>query len=130
MTPLYRDRRFVGAWVDQQRRKRRLLIVSDVLQALAVATVPLVWWLGSLSLVLLVAVALVAGVGRTLAQTAYAPFFASLVTREQYVEANSLLSATRSGSFVAGPALGGVLIQTLGAPVAMVVDAVSFAFSA
>jgi predicted MFS family arabinose efflux permease len=72
----------------------------------------------------------VAGAGRTLSQTAYAPFFASLVTREQYVEANSLLSTTRSGSFVAGPALGGVLIQTLGAQVAMVVDAVSFAFSA
>jgi MFS family permease len=121
---------FVGAWVDQQSRKRRLLIVSDVLQALAVATLPLVWWLGSLSLVQLVAVALVAGVGRTLSKTAYAPFFASLVAREQYVEANSLLSTTRSGSFVAGPAVGGVLIQMLSAPVAMVVDAVSFAFSA
>lgn len=121
---------FIGAWVDQQPHKRRLLIVSDVLQALAVATVPLVWWLGSLTLVQLVAVALVAGAGRTLSQTAYAPFFASLVPREQYVEANSLLSTTRSGSFVAGPALGGVLIQTLGPPVAMVVDAVSFAFSA
>ena len=121
---------FMGAWVDQQPHKRRLLIASDVLQGLAVATLPLVWWLGSLTLVQLVAVALVAGVGRTISQTAYAPFFASLVTRDQYVEANSLLSITRSGSFVVGPALGGALIQALGAPVAMVVDAVSFAFSA
>ena len=121
---------FMGAWVDQQPHKRRLLIASDVLQGLAVATLPLVWWLGSLTLVQLVAVALVTGVGRTISQTAYAPFFASLVTRDQYVEANSLLSITRSGSFVVGPALGGALIQALGAPVAMVVDAVSFAFSA
>jgi predicted MFS family arabinose efflux permease len=121
---------FIGAWVDQQPHKRRLLIVSDVLQALAVATLPLVWWFGSLSLVQLVAVALVAGVGRTLSQTAYAPFFASLVTRDRYVEANTLLSTTRSGSFVVGPALGGALIQALGAPVAMVIDAVSFVFSA
>jgi MFS family permease len=121
---------FIGAWVDQQPRKRRLLIVSDVLQTLAVATLPLAWWLGSLTLVQLVAVALVAGVGRALSHAAYPPFFASLVTPDQYVEANSLLSATRSGSFVAGPALGGVLIQTLGAPVAMIVDAASFAFSA
>lgn len=121
---------FMGAWVDQQPRKRRLLIVSDVLQGLAVATLPLVWWLGSLTLIQLVAVALVVGVGRTISQTAYPPFFASLVTRDQYVEANSLLSITRSGSFVAGPALGGALIQALGAPVAMVLDAASFAFSA
>lgn len=121
---------FVGAWVDQQPRKRRLLIASDLLQALAVATLPLVWWFGTLTLAQLVMVALVAGVGRTLSQTAYAPFFASLVTRDRYVEANSLLSATRSGSFVAGPAMGGALIQVLGAPVTMVVDALSFVFSA
>jgi len=120
----------MGAWVDQQQHKRRLLILSDVLQGLAVASLPLVYWLGSVSLVQLVVVALVAGVGRTIAQTAYAPFFASLVSREQYVEANSLLSTTRSGSFVAGPALAGALIQLLGAPVAMVVDAVSFGISA
>lgn len=121
---------FIGAWVDQQTHKRRLLIVSDLLQAFAVVTIPLVWWLGALTLVQLVAVAVVAGIGRTLAQTAYAPFFASLVPRERYVEANSLLSTTRSGSFVAGPAFGGGLIQAVGPPAAMVVDAVSFAFSA
>jgi MFS family permease len=120
----------MGAWVDQQPRKRRLLIISDLLQGAAIATIPLVYWLGSLSLLQLVAVALVAGLGRSLAQTAYSPFFASLVTREQYVEANSLFSTTRSGSFIAGPALGGVLIQALGAPVTMVVDAVSFGVSA
>jgi predicted MFS family arabinose efflux permease len=116
--------------VDQQPHKRRLLVVSDVVQGLAVVSVPLVYWLGSLTILQLVVVALVAGAGRTLAQTAYAPFFASLVARDQYVEANSLLSATRSGSFVVGPALGGALIQALGAPVTMVVDAVSFALSA
>jgi MFS family permease len=120
----------IGAWVDQQRHKRRLLIVSDLLQALALTTLPLVWWLGSLTLVQLLAVALVAGFGRTLFQTAYPPFFTSLVTRDQYVEANSLLGTTRSGSFVAGPALGGALIQLLGAPAAIVIDAVSFTFSA
>lgn len=120
----------MGAWVDQQAHKRRLLIVSDVLQGLAVVSIPLVYWLGSLTLVQLVAVAMVAGVGRTLAQTAYSPFFASLVSRDRYVEANSLLSTTRSGSFIAGPALGGALIQAFGAPVAMVVDAVSFGVSA
>ncbi len=121
---------FVGAWVDQQRHKRRLLIISDVLQGLAVATVPLLWWLGSLTLLQLVVVGLTAGAARTLSQAAYAPFFASLVTRDQYVEANSLLSTTRSGSFIVGPELGGALIQALGAPLAMAVDAVSFAFSA
>lgn len=121
---------FVGAWVDQQPDKRRVLIFSDLLQGLAVATLPLVWWLGSLTLAHVVAVAVVSGIGRTFSQTAYAPFFAALVTPDQYVEANSLLSTTRSGSFVVGPALGGAVIQVLGAPLTMVVDALSFAFAA
>ena len=119
-----------GAWVDQQPRKRRLLIASDLLQGVAVVSLPLAYWLGAVTLTQLIVVALVAGVGRTIAQTAYSPFFASLVRRDQYVEANSLLSTTRSGSFVAGPALGGALVQALGAPLAMLVDAISFGVSA
>ena len=119
-----------GAWVDQQPRKRRLLIAANLLQGVAVITLPLAYWLGAVTLVQLIAVALLAGAGRTLAQTAYSPFFASLVRRDQYVEANSLLSTSRSGSFVVGPALGGVLVQALSAPVAMLVDAISFGVSA
>lgn len=54
----------------------------------------------------------------------------ALVPKESYVEANSLLSGTRSASSIVGPALGGALIQALTAPVAMVVDALSFLVSA
>src|SRR3954454_802279 len=57
-------------------------------------------------------------------------FFVALVNRERYVEANSKLSASRSASFVAGPAVGGFLIQAFTAPVAVLVDAVSFVASA
>jgi predicted MFS family arabinose efflux permease len=83
-----------------------------------------------MSMWLLYAVALVLGAGGVLYQTSYPPFFVRLVRREQYLQANSLLSATRSASFIAGPALGGLLIQAVTAPVAMVVDAVSFVASA
>ena len=63
-------------------------------------------------------------------QTSYPSFFVGLVRRDQFVEANSLLSGTRSASFVAGPAVAGGLIQAVTAPVAMLVDAVTFAVSA
>ena len=46
--------------------------------------------------------------------------------RPDYIAANSALSASRSVSFIAGPALGGALVQWLTAPVALLVDAVSF----
>jgi MFS family permease len=120
----------VGAWVDHHRRKKRLLVVANLVQAGAVAVLPVAHVAGVMSMWLLYAVALVLGAGGVLYQTSYPSFFARLVRREEYLQANSLLSATRSGSFIAGPALGGLLIQAVTAPVAMVVDAVSFLASA
>ena len=119
-----------GAWVDRRPRKQPLLVLSHVVQGLAILTLPIAYWLGSITLTQLVVVALVAGAGRTVDQTANSAFFVSLVRRDQYVEANSLLSTTRSGSFIVGPAAGGLLIQVLTAPVAMLVDAISFFASA
>ena len=101
----------VGAWVDHQRRKKRLLVVANLIQAAAVAVLPVAHLAGFMSMWLLYAVALVLGAGGVLYQTSYPPFFARLVRRDQYLQANSLLSATRSASFIAGPALGGLLIQ-------------------
>ena len=60
----------------------------------------------------------------------YTTLFVSLVPRERYVEANSLLNGSRAASFVAGPSLGGLLVQILTAPVALVADAASFVYSA
>ena len=116
----------VGAWVDQRPSKRRLLVVANLVQALAVIGLPVAFWLGQLSMWQLYAAALVLGAGGVLYQTSYPTFFTHLVRRDQYVEANSLLSTTRSGSFIAGPAIGGALVQAVTAPVAMVADAVSF----
>ena len=50
--------------------------------------------------------------------------------RDQFLDANSKLSASRSASFVAGPAVGGGLVQLVTAPGAIVVDAVTFLVSA
>lgn len=120
----------VGAWVDVQPSKRRLLVLANVIQALAVLTLPVAFETGRLSLGQLYAVAIVLGAGGVLYNTAYPTFFAHLVEKDQYVEANSLLSTSRSGSFIVGPAVGGALIQAVTAPVAMLVDAVSFLVSA
>jgi MFS family permease len=120
----------VGAWVDHQQHKRRLLVVANLLQAVTILTVPAAHYLGVLRLPQLYVVALLVGAGAVLYQSAYPAFFVALVRRDQYVEANSLLSGTRSASYIAGPAAGGGLIQLLTAPVAVIVDGVSFLVSA
>ncbi|MEU8662641.1 MFS transporter [Actinoplanes philippinensis] len=120
----------LGAWVDGQAHRRRLLVAADLLRAAALLSLPVAYWCGVLGLPQLFAVALLTGVGQVLFSCAYSSFFVTLVDRDRYVDANSKLSTSRSASFVAGPAVGGLLIQALTAPVAIVVDAVSFLASA
>lgn len=121
---------FVGTWVDHLTQKKPMLIVANLVQAGAVVTVPIAYVTGTLGMPILYVVAVVGGLGGVLYHTAYPPFFAQLVPRKRYVEANSLLSATRSGSAILGPPVGGALIKVFGAPVALVVDACSFLISA
>ncbi|MET7647199.1 MFS transporter [Streptomyces sp. NPDC005426] len=120
----------LGAWVDQQVRKRRLMILADLLRAAGMLSLPAAYLLGAVTLTQLYAVAILAGAAGVLFNTAYPPFFVRLVPRASYVDANSKLSASRSVSQVAGPAIGGALVQALTAPVAIVVDALTFLVSA
>ena len=120
----------VGSWVDQQPDKRPLMIAADLARTAILLSLPIAFWLGLLTLWQLYAVALLAGTAHVLFNTAYAAFFARLVTRENFLDANGKLSATRSLSFMGGPALAGLLVQLVTAPVAIVVDALSFLFSA
>jgi predicted MFS family arabinose efflux permease len=61
---------------------------------------------------------------------AYSTLFVSLVPRDRYLQANSLLNGSRAFSFVAGPSIGGLLVQIFSAPGALIADAVSFLVSA
>ncbi|MFD3399026.1 MFS transporter [Kribbella sp. NPDC058693] len=121
---------FIGSWVDQRRDKRPLMIAADVARTILLVTIPVAYWLDLLTLGQLYAIAILAGTAGVVFGTAYASFFVRLVGRDQYLEANGKLSATRSISFMGGPAVGGALVQWLTAPVAILVDALSFVFSA
>jgi predicted MFS family arabinose efflux permease len=118
-----------GVWVDRARR-RPLLIVADVGRAVLLLTIPLALLLGSLHIEQLYAVAALVGALTVLYGVADQSALPGLVRREELVEANSRLGMSDSLAEVGGPALGGSLVQWLTAPVAIVLDAVSFLFSA
>ena len=120
---------FAGAWVDRLRR-RPMMIAADLGRAVLLAIIPLAAWLGLLRIELLIAIAFCAETLTVFFDIAYQAYVPSLVPRAQLVEANSKLQASGSGAQVIGPALGGTLIRVLGAPFALLVDAVSFLASA
>ncbi|MFC9758521.1 MFS transporter [Streptomyces sp. NPDC056921] len=120
----------LGAWVDQRARKRRLMILADLARAAVLLSLPAAYLLDAVTLGQLYVVALLTGAAGVLFNTAWPPFFVRLVPRASYVDAQSKLSAARSASYVVGPAMGGPLVQVLTAPVAVVVDALTFLVSA
>ncbi|HEU5065515.1 MAG TPA: MFS transporter [Gaiellaceae bacterium] len=119
-----------GAWVDRRGGRRQMMIFTDLARAGLIATIPLAYAFDALTMTQLYVVAFAAGTMTVLFSVAYASLFVVLVERDQYVTASSWLAGSRAFSFVAGPSLGGLLVQALKAPFALIVDAVSFLFAA
>ena len=120
----------VGVWIDRRAHRRGNMIVADLLRGAALATIPVAWWLGALTIWHLLAVAFVVGALTVFFDLSSASFFVALVHRSQYVDANSKFSTTRSLSYIAGPSTAGFLVQVFTAPVALLADAFSFLVSA
>jgi MFS family permease len=118
-----------GVWVDRLRRQP-ILVVSDLVRAVALVSVPIAYWLDGLTIWQLYAVGFVVGVGTVFFDVAYQSYLPSVVARDQLGDGNSKLEISRSAAQLAGPGAAGVLIGILTAPVAVVADAISFAVSA
>jgi MFS family permease len=119
-----------GAWIDRRGRRRTTMIVTDLGRAALIATIPLAYALDALTMGQLYVVAFLTGTLVVVFQVASASLFTTLVQREQYVSASSWLYGSRAFSFVAGPSVGGVIVQIFKAPLALVLDAVTFLASA
>src|SRR5687768_7608867 len=118
-----------GAWVDRMRR-RNVLIVGDLGRAAVLGSVPLAWWADVLTMPQLYLVGLITGVLTVFFDVAYQSYLPHLVGKEHLVEGNAKLEIVRAGSQVSGPTIAGYMIQLLSAPVAIVIDALSFLGSA
>ena len=118
-----------GVWVDRLPRKP-ILVTADLGRALLLASIPVAYWLDALTIWQLYVVGFAVGVLTVFFDVSYQSYLPSLVSRDQLVEGNSKLEISRSGAQLAGPGLGGGLVEALTAPVAVLADAISFLASA
>lgn len=118
-----------GLWVER-RRKRAVMVATDLGRAALLASVPVAYGLDALTIEHLVAVAFGVGTLTVLFDISWGVLFMRIVPRSEVVEANSKLMATRSISYVGGPPAAGGLVSLVGAPVAVLADALSFVGSA
>lgn len=118
-----------GAWVDRLRR-RPILIAADIVRCLLLLAVAFVTFQGALSIMFLVGVAFLIESCTVFFDLAYVAYVPSLMAKDQLVGANSRLEASASASQIVGPAVGGAAIRLLGAPIALLFDAISYFASA
>jgi len=118
-----------GVWLDRVR-KLPVYIAGELTIALVAMSVPVAWWLGWLSIEWLYACGFVLGSVYTVAGSAAQIVLTQVVARERLVEAHAKNALASSAAEVAGPGLAGALIKVVGAPLALLVDAVLVTVSA
>ncbi|MBA2808637.1 MFS transporter [Streptomyces sp. KM273126] len=118
-----------GVWADSFER-RRLLQFANLVRGLALAVIPVLWLLDALTIWVLLAVTFTVGALSLLFDSAMSAYLPRLVGKKQLGPANAWMEGSSAVGEVAGPGAAGVLVQFLGAPLAIAVDAASYAASA
>jgi MFS family permease len=118
-----------GAFLDRIRR-RPGMIVADLLRFLFLLSVPIAYFFDALGITQLVVVAFfvsAATLAFDIADQAYLP---GLVGRPQILKANAAKETTDATTEIVGPPLGGLLVQAIGGPFTILIDAISYLISA
>ncbi|WP_084963642.1 MFS transporter [Thermoactinospora rubra] len=118
-----------GAWLDRVRR-RPVMVGADLARALLLASLPLAWWQGWLSMWQLYGVAMATGIGTLFFDVASHSALPHIVGRERLTAANSMLVGTTAAMDVSGRSFAGVLVGLVGAPPAVLADVASYLASA
>ncbi|OKK16132.1 MFS transporter [Streptomyces sp. CB00455] len=118
-----------GAWVDRLPT-HRVLVAADAARALLFASIPVSWWLGTLSLPHLYAVVLLNGCATVFFDVGSQSVLPELAGREHLVPANAALVSLMAGANIAGRGAGGFLVQFLTAPLAILSGSVAYLASA
>jgi MFS family permease len=119
----------IGAWTDRTDRKR-LMIVVDLLSAVTIASVPLAYSAGVLSLWWIYGVAFVSSTLSIFFTTAEFGAIPSLVDSTELVSANGRIQASFAAASILGPLTAGALLVFTSVETILALDAVSFVVSA
>ncbi|MFC0003667.1 MFS transporter [Micromonospora siamensis] len=119
----------VGHWLER-RRRRRIMVLADLVRAAALAVVPAAYLGGLLSVPLLVSVALAVGAAGVVFDIGSFAYLPSLVEPGDLAAANRAAQGSSTAAQVAGPGIAGGLAQLAGPPLAIALDAASYLASA
>ncbi len=114
-----------GAWLDRFP-PQRVMALDNLARAAAIAGIPLIYWLGDIQLWHIVVLAVLSGLFAPATEIGVRVLTPRIVPDSELDQANALVFSSQQWSVLIGPALAGLITATLGAPVALVIDAASF----
>jgi hypothetical protein len=117
-----------GVLADRHRRKY-VMMVTNAVRLVTMLTVPVAYGLGKLTIEQLFICAIVCSAASVMFDVAYQALVPSLVGEERLADGNAKLSMTGSVAEAVGQSTGGAIVQMLGAPFAMIADALTFIIS-
>ncbi|HEX6355797.1 MFS transporter [Actinophytocola sp.] len=118
-----------GVLTDRLSR-RPTMLVCDAVSVLLLLSVPLLAFAGALTMTHLLVVALLLGVTTVFFTTAYQAYLPTVVAKEDLPEGNAKLQASDQAAAIAGPGIGGLIAQFVGAVFGLLIDIVTFVVSA
>ena len=117
-----------GVWADYGIR-RSLMLAANLIRGVFITAVPLAVFLGWMDLGVLYFVMFVMGSLKTVFEMAYQTYVPELVSRERLVNANSKIMMSYALGQSVGPGFGGIMVEMLGAPMAVLTDATTYFLS-
>lgn len=118
-----------GAWVDRWS-KRRVMLIADLVRMLAMAAVPILYFMGQLDIWHVIVIEFVLGLATVFFDVAYQSFVPVLLPPEKIAGANSALETSNQVAGITGPGLVGGLLEIIRAPLLLIIDAFSYLVSA
>ncbi len=119
---------FVNGWsgsIIDRSNKKKIMIITDIVRAVAVAIIPLlpsIWMIYALLFVISVA--------KSFFNPTSTTYITALIPKEKRKTFNSIRSLVSSGAFITGPAIAGVLLIVGSLEIAIYSNAISFVISA
>ncbi|WP_328922124.1 MFS transporter [Streptomyces griseoaurantiacus] len=119
----------LGPWLEY-RRKRPVMVATDLVRCAALLTIPVAHLLGALTFVHLLAVSVVVAAADIAFRSASGAYIKTLLPPEELLVVNARFESTNWTAIVLGPPLGGAMVGLFGPVVTVLADAASYLLSA
>lgn len=119
----------VGAIVDG-RRRLPLMVRTDLVQAALLVAIPMMWWLDLLSLPTLVLIVIAYGTASVVNVAAAMSLLPRLIGAQHLQPAHARIDGADAVASTTGPALGGLMVTAVGAPLTVLIDSLTYVYSA